>query len=72
MVFDRNSERLLGVQMLGEEGAGKRIDVAATALHAGMKIAQVGQLDLSYAPPVAPVWEALLIAANEALKKMRR
>jgi len=27
---------------------------------------------LSYAPPVAPVWEALLIAANEALKKMRR
>jgi len=72
MVFDRNSERLLGVQMLGEEGAGKRIDVAATALHAGMKIGQVAQLDLSYAPPVAPVWEALLIAANEALKKMRR
>ena len=72
LVFDRGSERLLGVQMLGEEGVGKRIDVAATALHAGMRISQVSQLDLSYAPPVAPVWEALLIAANEALKKLRR
>jgi NADPH-dependent 2,4-dienoyl-CoA reductase/sulfur reductase-like enzyme len=72
MVFDRNSERLLGVQMLGEEGAGKRIDVAATALHARMKVSEVAQLDLSYAPPVAPVWEALLIAAQEAVKKLRR
>ncbi len=71
LVFDRGSERLLGVQMLGEEGVGKRIDVAATALHARMKIAEVAQLDLSYAPPVAPVWEALLIVANEALKKLR-
>jgi hypothetical protein len=29
-------------------------------------------LDLSYAPPFANVWDAILIAANEALKKLRR
>jgi NADPH-dependent 2,4-dienoyl-CoA reductase/sulfur reductase-like enzyme len=71
LIWDRASERLLGCQMAGEEGVAKRIDVAAMALHARMRVPEMLHLDLSYAPPFAPVWDPILIAANEAMKKMR-
>jgi NADPH-dependent 2,4-dienoyl-CoA reductase/sulfur reductase-like enzyme len=72
LVWDRPSGRLLGCQMADEEGVAKRIDVAAMALHARMRIPEMLHLDLSYAPPFAPVWDPLLVAANEAMKKFRR
>jgi len=72
LIWDRASSRLLGCQMCGEEGVAKRIDVAAMALHARMRIADMLHLDLSYAPPSAPVWDPLLVAANEAHKKLTR
>lgn len=72
LVWDRLSGRLLGCQMAGEEGVAKRIDVTAVALHARMRVQEMPYLDLSYAPPFAPVWDPILIAANEAKKKMTR
>ncbi len=69
LVAERGSGRLLGAQMVGEEGVAKRIDVLAAALHARMTVEQVAELDLSYNPPVAPVWEAVLIAAQQLMKK---
>ncbi|MFZ0451733.1 MAG: FAD-dependent oxidoreductase [Desulfatiglandaceae bacterium] len=70
MVGDRKSGRLLGVQMVGKEGAAHRIDAAAVALHAGMTVEAFSQSDLAYAPPFGPVWDPLLTAANQLLKKM--
>ena len=70
LLAERGSGRLLGAQMAAAEGAAKRIDVLATALHARMTVEQISQLDLSYAPPVAPVWEAVLIAAQNLLKQL--
>jgi len=70
LLAERGNGRLLGAQMAAPEGAAKRIDVLATALHARMTVEQVSQLDLSYAPPVAPVWEAVLIAAQNLLKQL--
>jgi NADPH-dependent 2,4-dienoyl-CoA reductase/sulfur reductase-like enzyme len=58
--------RLLGGQLAGREGAAKRIDVLATALHARMSVADVAGLDLSYAPPFAPVYDPVLAAAIKA------
>ena len=58
--------RLLGGQLAGREGAAKRIDVLATALHAGMSVADIAGLDLSYAPPFAPVYDPVLTAAIKA------
>jgi NADPH-dependent 2,4-dienoyl-CoA reductase/sulfur reductase-like enzyme len=58
--------RLLGAQLVGREGAAKRIDVVAAALQAGMTVADLLGLDLSYAPPFAPVYDPLLIAAQAA------
>jgi CoA-dependent NAD(P)H sulfur oxidoreductase len=72
LIWDRSSERLLGYQVASEEGAAKRIDAAAVALHARMRVPDMVYLDMSYAPPFAGVWEALLIAAGEAGKKGRR
>ncbi|RMG48453.1 MAG: NADH oxidase [Acidobacteria bacterium] len=69
VIFDRESQRLLGAQMVGREGVAKRIDIFATALHADMTLSEMAGLDLSYAPPFAPVWDPVLIAVNAALKQ---
>lgn len=51
VVFEKESGRLLGAQIVGYDGVDKRIDVLATAIHAGMKAAALKELDLAYAPP---------------------
>ena len=51
IVFEKNSYRLLGAQIVGYEGVDKRIDVLATAIHAGLTGLQLKDLDLAYAPP---------------------
>jgi NADPH-dependent 2,4-dienoyl-CoA reductase/sulfur reductase-like enzyme len=71
LVADRATGRLLGAQLVGEEGVAKRVDVLATALHARMTIEQLTALDLSYAPPFAPVWDPVLIAANAMARRLR-
>ncbi len=69
---ERGSGRLLGAQMIGGEAVAKRIDVFATALHARMTLAQVEALDLTYAPPFAPVYDAILIAATVGVKALAK
>ncbi len=68
LIFERDSKKLLGGQMIGVEGVAKRIDVIATALFAGWTVHDLAKLDLSYAPPFAPVWDPILVAANVASK----
>jgi NADPH-dependent 2,4-dienoyl-CoA reductase/sulfur reductase-like enzyme len=60
--------RLLGGQIAGREGAAKRVDVLATALHAGFTLDDLAGLDLSYAPPFAPVYDPVLAAAIKATR----
>ncbi|MEU6816150.1 FAD-dependent oxidoreductase [Streptomyces sp. NPDC046860] len=71
MIAERDTGRLLGVQIVGGEGAGKRVDIAAVALTAGMTVEQMTSLDLGYAPPFSPVWDPVLVAARKAVKKVR-
>jgi NADPH-dependent 2,4-dienoyl-CoA reductase/sulfur reductase-like enzyme len=66
LVMDRSSRRLLGAQIIGAEGAAKRIDVLAAALYAKMTVDDLTRLDYSYAPPYASVWDATLRAASVA------
>jgi hypothetical protein len=54
--------------MLGTSGVAKRLDVVATALHAGFDIDDLAGLDLSYAPPYAPVYDPILLAAQAAVR----
>ena len=64
LLGEKSSGRLLGGQIVGGPGAGKRIDTVATALHAHMTVEDMLDLDLAYAPPFAPVWEPMLIAVR--------
>ena len=57
---------------MGSESIAGRINVFATAITCGMTIEQINELDLVYAPPVAPVYDPILIAASQALKKVDR
>lgn len=66
LVAERGSGRLLGAQIVGGEASGKRIDVLATALWNGMTVQEIGEMDLSYAPPFSPVWDPVLLAAGKA------
>lgn len=61
--------RLLGCQMVSRDpSAAKRIDVVATALHVGFDVGTLAGLDLSYAPPYAPVYDPVLVAAQAAVR----
>ncbi|MDX2764670.1 FAD-dependent oxidoreductase [Streptomyces europaeiscabiei] len=71
MLAERRTGRLLGVQIVGREGAGKRVDIAAVALTAGMTVEQMTALDLGYAPPFSPVWDPILVAARKAVVAVR-
>ncbi|MEU2894601.1 FAD-dependent oxidoreductase [Streptomyces sp. NPDC001273] len=71
MLAELRTGRLLGVQIVGHEGAGKRVDIAAVALTAGMTVDQMTALDLGYAPPFSPVWDPVQVAARKAATKIR-
>ena len=70
MVADRGSRRLLGAQIVGAEDAALRIDVASTALAAGLTVDDVVMLDLAYAPPFSSVWSPIQVAARAAVKAL--
>ncbi len=68
LVYEKGTGRILGSQMAGSD-ISKRIDVLSSAITAGMDLETLSSLDLSYAPPFAPVWDPVLVAANVAKKK---
>ncbi|MEV6314296.1 FAD-dependent oxidoreductase [Streptomyces sp. NPDC051776] len=72
MIAERGTGRLLGTQIVGREGAGKRVDIAAVALTARMTVEQMTTLDLGYAPPFSPVWDPVLVAARKAKAAVAR
>ncbi|WP_370422005.1 FAD-dependent oxidoreductase [Streptomyces sp. QH1-20] len=72
MLAEHRTGRLLGVQIVGREGAAKRVDVAAVALTARMTVEQMTALDLGYAPPFSPVWDPVLVAARKAAEAVRK
>jgi NADPH-dependent 2,4-dienoyl-CoA reductase/sulfur reductase-like enzyme len=66
LIVEKRSGRLLGGQIVGREGAAKRIDTVAAAIWSGMTADEAINLDLSYAPPFSPLWDPVLIAARKA------
>ena len=70
LVVERSTGRLLGGQIVGVEGAAKRVDVLAAAIWMGMTVQELELLDLGYAPPVAPVFDPLLVAASAVIREL--
>jgi NADPH-dependent 2,4-dienoyl-CoA reductase/sulfur reductase-like enzyme len=71
VVAERGTQRLLGAQIVGGPGAGKRVDVFATAIWTGMTAHELEWTDLSYAPPFSGTWDLVAIAAREASRAAR-
>ena len=72
MILDENTGRLLGAQAIGTSTVAGRMNVFVAAITAGMTVGEINDLDFVYAPPVAPVYDPILIAASQAMKKVRR
>ncbi|HET7579087.1 MAG TPA: CoA-disulfide reductase [Bacillales bacterium] len=66
LVFRKDDGRLLGGQIIGKKGVDKRVDVLAVALFHGMRIHELEDLDLGYAPPYNSTWDPLQQAARRA------
>ncbi len=75
-IFDQETNRILGAQIVGYEGVDKRIDVIATAIRAGMRINELAELELAYAPPFSsakdPVNMIGFIAENLITEKVKQ
>jgi NADPH-dependent 2,4-dienoyl-CoA reductase/sulfur reductase-like enzyme len=72
IVADPASGRILGGQIVGVEGAAKRIDVLAACVWTGVAVDELALMDLSYAPPYSPVYDPLLVAGRAAAKAIER
>ena len=70
LTADRVTGRLLGAQAVGERGAVGRINTLSAALWSGMRLDEIGYLDLAYAPPFSGSWDVIHIAAQKLLRKM--
>jgi NADPH-dependent 2,4-dienoyl-CoA reductase/sulfur reductase-like enzyme len=70
VVAERGSGRLLGVQLVGGAGTGKRVDAAAMALWAGLGVADLAAADLAYAPPFSPTLDPVQVACRKLAESL--
>jgi flagellar hook-basal body protein len=61
--FDAKTEEIYGAELVGEVGVDKRIDVLSTAIYAKLKISDLAQLDLAYAPPYSPAKDSVVVSS---------
>ena len=71
LIADGPTGIFLGGEIVGRKGAAMRANILATALASHMTVADLQGLDLIYSPPFAPVWDPILVAANQLIKKVR-
>jgi CoA-dependent NAD(P)H sulfur oxidoreductase len=70
LIIDRTSQRLLGANVYGGDGAALRADTLGVAIQHGLTLDEISRFDMIYAPPFAPLWDPILIAAHQAKKKL--
>src|SRR5438128_7024413 len=71
LLADAKDGRLLGAQLVGEEGATLRANSVSMAGHLGLTVQEFEQIETCYSPPLAPVWDPVTIAAQALLKKLK-
>jgi NADPH-dependent 2,4-dienoyl-CoA reductase/sulfur reductase-like enzyme len=70
LIAARDSRKLIGAQAAGYGEVARRIDVAATAISAGMRVDDIGELDLGYSPPFSSLWDPLHVAVQALLRRL--
>lgn len=71
LLANHENGKLLGAQLIGEEGATLRANFASMAAHLGLTIQEFAEIETCYSPPLAPVWDPVTIAAQALLRKIR-
>jgi len=71
LLADPKDGRLLGAQLVGEEGATLRANFASMAGHLGLSVEEFEEIETCYSPPLAPVWDPVTIAAQALLRKLQ-
>jgi len=71
LLADLKDGRLLGAQLVGEEGGTLRANFASMAGHLGLTVEEFEQVETCYSPPLAPVWDPVTIAAQALLRKLQ-
>jgi NADPH-dependent 2,4-dienoyl-CoA reductase/sulfur reductase-like enzyme/rhodanese-related sulfurtransferase len=61
--YHADTEEILGAELFGEVGVDKRVDVLSTAIYAKLKITDLSQLDLAYAPPYSPAKDPVVVTS---------
>jgi len=71
LVVDRESERIVGAQIIGGEEVTQRINALSFAIQKQMTVRELAKADTAYAPPLNETWEPMVLAAEIALRKLR-
>jgi len=71
LVFDRESEMLVGGQIVGGEDVTQRINALSFAIQKQMTLRELVKADTAYTPPLCETWEPIVFAAETALRKLR-
>lgn len=70
LIADSASGRLLGAQAVGQSGAVSRINILSACLWSGMKLDEIGYMDLAYSPPFGGAWDPIQTAAQILEKQL--
>jgi NADPH-dependent 2,4-dienoyl-CoA reductase/sulfur reductase-like enzyme len=71
LLANRGNGRLIGAQLVGEDGATLRGNFVSMAAHLGLTVQEFAEVETCYSPPLAPVWDPVTIAAQALLRKLR-
>jgi len=71
LVVEKESQRLIGGQIIGGEEVTQRINALSFAIQKQMSVRELAKADTCYAPPVNETWEPMVLAAETALRKLR-
>jgi NADH oxidase (H2O2-forming) len=71
LVVEKESERIIGAQIIGGEEVTQRINAISFAIQKQMTVRELAKADTAYAPPLCETWEPLVLAAEMVLMKLR-
>jgi NADH oxidase (H2O2-forming) len=71
LIIEKESQRLIGAQIVGGEEVTQRINALSFAIQKQMTVRELAKADTAYAPPLCETWDPMVLAAEMALMKMR-
>ena len=71
LVVEKESQRLIGAQIIGGEEVTQRINALSFAIQKQMTVRELTKADTAYAPPLCETWEPMVLAAELVLMKLR-